>query len=191
MWPTHHQQITASRRWICTADTPSRPKGTKYVSEKAHQCAVHSHAIPESMIARLQPVPGKNTFCQLEYMINHHEELVSSIKGPGNDNTDLRLGNCPNACIENVPRMERRLINSWIDPAFIVHQDQIHEHLYAVLPKATSPPSPRTPAWGWLPADFFVHHFGLEANTHTTYPWQIYTRRLSKRARKLLQAITH
>ena len=86
--------------------------------------------------------------------------------------------------------MERRLINSWVDPAFTVHQDQIHEHLYVVLPKATSPPSPRTPAWGWLPADFFVHHFGLEANTHTMYPWQICTRRLSKRARKHLQPTT-
>ena len=177
------------------SDTPSRPNDTKYVSaQRAPPCTVHGHAIPEPMIARLQAVPGKNTFCQLEYMINHHKQLVSSITSPGNDNTTQATCAwvyCPTYLIENVPRMERRLINSWVDPAFTVHQDQIHEHLYAVLPKATSPPSPRTPAWGWLPADFFVHHFGLEANAHTMYPWQLYTRRLSKRARKHLQPITH
>lgn len=83
-----------------------------------------------------------------------------------------------------IPRIESRLIPLWVNTHFSLSQDPTH-NLYAALPLCPSMHSTKE-HWEWVPAAFFLSHFGFQAGPASRHPCKTYPTRLPKSARKYL-----
>ena len=134
-----------------------------------------------------------NTYKKLLQMAQHQTNAVASWQETHCYPTPKTVWvYCPTHLLL-VPRIEDRLMPSWVNGSFVIVQDPLDEHLYAAIPAGQTllPPGQadlRPEQWAWLPADLFLEHYGISA-TASAQERRAYVRRLPKAARKTLRPV--
>ena len=136
--------------------------------------------------------PSNTTYKQLLQMALHQNRVVACCQEPCHAAPKTVWVYCPTHLLV-MPRLEDRLIPSWVNNTFSIIQDPVDTHLYAAVPAGQGlMPANKlrvTPEqWAWLPADYFLEHFGISALA-SSHERKLYVKRLPKAARHALRPL--